>query len=51
VGKKGQEECASPELTHWTDEVSVERVLDGRRDLHRIIELGFEDEPEAADEG
>ncbi len=26
-------------------EVSIERVLDGRRDVHRIIELGIEDEP------
>jgi plasmid stabilization system protein ParE len=33
------------------DEVSIERVLDGRRDGRRIIELGIEDEPEAADEG
>lgn len=31
------------------DEVSIERVLDGRRDVHRIIELGIEDEPETAD--
>ncbi len=31
------------------EEVSIERVLDGRRDVHRIIELGIEDEPEAAD--
>jgi toxin ParE1/3/4 len=29
-----------------SDEVSIERVLDGRRDVHRIIELGIEDEPE-----
>jgi plasmid stabilization system protein ParE len=28
------------------DEVSIERVLDGRREVHRIIELGIEDEPE-----
>ena len=33
------------------DEVSIERVLDGRRDVHRIIELGIEDPPEADDEG
>ena len=26
--------------------VSIERVLDGRRDVRRIIELGFENEPE-----
>jgi plasmid stabilization system protein ParE len=32
------------------DEVSIERVLDGRRDVHRIIELGVEDDPETADE-
>ena len=32
------------------DEVSIERVLDGRRDVHRIIESGIEDQPEAADE-
>lgn len=28
------------------DEVSIERVLDGRRDVHRIIELRMEDPPE-----
>ena len=33
------------------EEVSIERVLDGRRDVHRIIELEIEDEPEAANEG
>jgi toxin ParE1/3/4 len=33
------------------EEVSIERVLDGRRDVRRVIELGIEDEPEAADEG
>jgi plasmid stabilization system protein ParE len=27
------------------DTVSIERVLDGRRDVHRIIELGIEDAP------
>jgi plasmid stabilization system protein ParE len=32
------------------EEVSIERVLDGRRDVHRIIELGIEDLPEAEDE-
>jgi plasmid stabilization system protein ParE len=31
------------------DKVSIERVLDGRRDVHRIIELGFEDEPEGTE--
>ncbi len=30
--------------------VSIERVLDGRRDVHRIIELGTEDAPEAQGE-
>lgn len=30
------------------DKVSIERVLDGRRDVHRIIELGLEGEPEDA---
>jgi toxin ParE1/3/4 len=29
------------------DAVSVERVLDGRRDAHRIIELGIENGPKA----
>jgi plasmid stabilization system protein ParE len=28
------------------EHVSIERVLDGRRDVHRIIELGVEDPPE-----
>ena len=28
------------------DSVSIERVLDGRRDVHRIIELGLENDPE-----
>ena len=28
------------------DAVSIERVLDGRRDVHRIVELGIEDAPE-----
>ena len=31
------------------DTVSIERVLDGRRDVHRIIELGLEDPQEDAD--
>jgi plasmid stabilization system protein ParE len=35
-------ECAA-------DTVSIERVLDGRRDVHRIIELGVEEPPEEAD--
>ena len=33
-----------------SDAVSIERVLDGRRDAHRIIELGIEDPPESADQ-
>ena len=33
------------------DAVSIERVLDGRRDTHRIVELGLEDAPEAGGEG
>ena len=28
------------------DKISIERVLDGRRNVHRIIELGLEDEPD-----
>ena len=32
------------------DAVSVERVLDGRRDVRRIIELGVEDAPNETDE-
>jgi plasmid stabilization system protein ParE len=28
------------------DEVSIERVLDGRRDVRRIVELGIENLPE-----
>jgi plasmid stabilization system protein ParE len=31
------------------DAVSIERVLDGRRDVHRIIELGIEEPPEERD--
>ncbi len=33
------------------DIVSIERVLDGRREVRRIIELGIEDELSAAGEG
>jgi plasmid stabilization system protein ParE len=29
--------------------ISIERVLDGRRDVHRIIELGIEEPPEETD--
>ena len=29
--------------------ISIERGLDGRRDVHRIIELGVEEPPEGAD--
>jgi len=32
-----------------TDQVSIERVLDGRRDVHRSVELGIEDPPEQAE--
>jgi plasmid stabilization system protein ParE len=32
------------------EEVSIERVLDGRRDVHRIIESGLEDSAEASEE-
>jgi plasmid stabilization system protein ParE len=28
------------------DTISIERVLDGRRDVHRIIELGIEEAPD-----
>jgi plasmid stabilization system protein ParE len=28
------------------DAVSIERILDGRRDVHRIVELGIEDAAE-----
>jgi plasmid stabilization system protein ParE len=28
------------------EEISIERVLDGRRDVRRVIELGIEDRPE-----
>jgi plasmid stabilization system protein ParE len=31
------------------EKISVERVLDGRRDVHRIIELGIEDDPEGTE--
>lgn len=31
-------------------EVSIERVLDGRRDVQRILELGMEGEPRAEGE-
>ncbi len=31
------------------DDLSIERVLDGRRDVHRIMELGIEDPPEETD--
>jgi plasmid stabilization system protein ParE len=33
------------------DAVSIERVLDGRRDVHRIVELGIEDAPDDKEEG
>jgi len=33
-----------------TDQVSIERVLDGRRDVHRIVELGIEEPPDQTDE-
>src|SRR6266852_7778940 len=29
-----------------TDQVSIERVLDGRRDVHRVVELGIEESPD-----
>ena len=32
-----------------TDQVSIERVLDGRRDVHRIVELGIKEPPEEPD--
>jgi plasmid stabilization system protein ParE len=32
------------------ERVSIERILDGRRDVHRIIELGYEDKPEETDQ-
>ena len=28
------------------NQVSIERVLDGRRDVHRIVELGIEEPPD-----
>ncbi len=31
------------------DAVSIERGLDGRRDVHRIIELGIEEPPDETD--
>ncbi len=31
------------------ERISIERVLDGRRDVHRIIELGIEDAPDEPD--
>jgi plasmid stabilization system protein ParE len=34
---------------HVGDTVSIERVLDGRRDILRILESGIEDAPEETD--
>lgn len=33
-------------IVYYEDTVSIERILDGRRDVHRIIELGVEEEPD-----